>query len=341
MIQAHLTGILWRKTMATLAEIRARLLEQESKNAGNKTGGGDNAIFPFWNIPENSTTVLRFLPDGDQTNDFPWRERQIINIEFGGIKGHDENRRVTVKVPCVEMWKETCPIHAEIRPWYKDASLKELANKYWKKRSYVFQGFVVQSALAEETVPENPIRRFIINSSIFNLVKAALMDPEMEHLFTDYVSGTDFRLTKTTKGQYADYTTSSFARRERSLTEVELQSIATHGLFNLNDFMPKKPSKEEIEIMYEMFKASVDGELYDPQRWGQHFKPSGLNLGATDTETSEVSAPVQSKPTVVASKPVIEEEDDPPFDPDPAATPEGKKNVNDILAMIRNRQQAK
>ena len=328
--------------MATLAEIRARLLEQEQKMSGAKTSGtGDNAIFPFWNIPENSTAVLRFLPDGDDTNTFPWRERQIINLEFAGVKGGDESKRVTVKVPCMEMWKETCPIHAEIRPWFKDKSLEDLGRKYWKKKSYIFQGFVVQSSLAEESVPENPIRRFIINTSIFNIVKAALMDPEMESLFTDYENGTDFRLTKTTKGQYADYTTSSFARRERGLTEVELQAIATHGLYNLNDFMPKKPTAEEVDVIYDMFKASVDGELYDPQRWGQYFKPAGLNIGSGDSDASAPAAAAPAaKPVVVAAKPaVVEEDDEPPFATDDAApTPAGKKDVNDILAMIRNRQ---
>ena len=331
--------------MATLAEIRARLLEQENKSAGGTKSAGDNGIFPFWNIPENSTTTLRFLPDGDDTNTFPWRERQMIRLEFAGVLGGDESKKVVVTVPCMEMWKETCPIHAEIRPWFKDKSLEDLGRKYWKKKSYIFQGFVVDTKLQEETPPENPIRRLIINPSIFNIVKGALMDPEMESLFTDYENGTDFRLTKTTKGQYADYSTSSFARRERALTEAELQAIATHGLFNLNDFMPKKPTKEEVEVIYEMFKASVDGELYDPNRWGQYFKPAGMNVSvsaaAADVDTDvEVSrpAPVARPAAPVAA---VEDDADEVAEAPAAPAPEGKKNVNDILAMIRNRQQAK
>ena len=39
--------------MATLAEIRAKLQEQENKGPSGSSSGGDNAIFPFWNIPEN------------------------------------------------------------------------------------------------------------------------------------------------------------------------------------------------------------------------------------------------------------------------------------------------
>jgi hypothetical protein len=170
------------------------------------------------------------------------------------------------------------------------------------------------------------------------------MDPEMESLFTDFDNGTDFRLTKTTKGQYADYSTSSFARRERALNEVERAAIEQFGLYNLNDFMPKKPTKEEVDVIYDMFKSSVDGELYDPQRWGNYFKPAGLNIGSgnaggDDDTPVKTSAPA-ARPAPVAKPAVVEtEDDDPPFDTDSAAAPEGKKNVNDILAMIRNRKQ--
>ena len=66
--------------MASLAEIRARLQEQENKQGGATRGGMDNAIYPFWNIPENSTATLRFLPDADESNTFFWRERQMIKI---------------------------------------------------------------------------------------------------------------------------------------------------------------------------------------------------------------------------------------------------------------------
>ena len=55
--------------MASLAEIRAKLKEQESRTSGGSSGG-DNAIFPFWNMKEGETSTLRFLPDGDESNTF-------------------------------------------------------------------------------------------------------------------------------------------------------------------------------------------------------------------------------------------------------------------------------
>jgi hypothetical protein len=50
--------------MASLAEIRARLAASEGKQGGQSTGG-DNAIYPHWNMEEGQSATLRFLPDGN------------------------------------------------------------------------------------------------------------------------------------------------------------------------------------------------------------------------------------------------------------------------------------
>jgi hypothetical protein len=62
--------------MATLAEIRAKLKEQETKSGGSSRTGGDNAIYPFWNLKEGEQATVRFLPDGDKENTF-FLEREI------------------------------------------------------------------------------------------------------------------------------------------------------------------------------------------------------------------------------------------------------------------------
>ena len=332
--------------MATLAEIRAKLQAASQQNGSSATGG-DNAIYPHWNIQEGSSATVRFLPDGDASNTFFWIERAMIKLPFAGVKGETNSKPVTVQVPCMEMWGETCPVLTEVRPWFKDKSLEEMGRKYWKKKSYLFQGFVVDSKLQEDKSPENPIRRFIIGSQIFNIIKAALLDPDMEELPTDYVRGTDFRITKTSKGGYADYSTSNWARRERALEEVENAAIAQHKLFNLKDFLPKKPTEVELKVIKEMFEASVDGDAFDMDRWGQYYKPAGYNAKPGAAQ----SAPAAARPAPVAAPaPVAEaapwEEDvnaaEQSFStPAPAATPapggEASGRAADILAMIRNR----
>ena len=328
--------------MASLAEIRARLQAAESKG-GQSTERGDNSIYPHWNMEEGQSATLRFLPDGNSKNTFFWQERAMIRLPFNGIKGEMESKQVMVQVPCVEMWGEACPILAEVRTWFKDKSLEDMGRKYWKKRSYIFQGFVRENPLSDDKTPENPIRRFIIGPQIFTTIKGALMDPELEELPTDYLRGLDFRITKGSKGGFADYNGSKWARKESALTEAEQAAVDAHGLFDLSTFLPKKPTDVELKVIKEMFEASVDGQPYDTERWGQYFRPAGVQAPAGGSSApaadEDTPAPV-AKATPVATASSFDDEDDTPVATAPVAKPvaSGQK-AEDILAMIRARQQ--
>ena len=331
--------------MASLAEIRAKLKEQENRSSGSSSGGGDNSIYPFWNIKEGDSAVLRFLPDGNADSTFFWQERLVIKLPFAGVKGETDSRPVQVQVPCMEMYGESCPILSEVRGWFKDPSLEDMGRKYWKKRSYIFQGFVRETPMVEDETPENTIRRFIISPQIFNVIKSALIDTEIEELPTDYERGLDFWVTKTTKGQYADYSTSKWARKETALNNDELDAIETNGLFNLDEFLPKKPSETELRVLQEMFEASVDGQPYDPDAFAQYYKPAGLQFNASSsvpTPAPAAPAPVQETVTDTGWKEPV-----PAAAPTPAPAPVaeeasagGDTKTADILAMIRQRKGA-
>jgi hypothetical protein len=234
----------------------------------------------------------------------------------------------------------------EVRTWFKDKSLEEMGRKYWKKRSYIFQGFVRENPLADDKAPANPIRRFIIGPQIFTTIKSALMDPELEELPTDYLRGLDFRISKGAKGGFADYSGSKWARKETALTEAEQATIAEHGLFDLSTFLPKKPGEVELKVIKEMFEASVDGQSYDTERWGQYFRPAGVSAPAG----SATPAPAVAEADEDVATPAVKAAPAPTSDFDdeePAATtapveakPAAGNNAQDILAMIRARQKA-
>ena len=107
-----------------------------------------------------------------------------------------------------------------------------------------------------------------------------------------------------------------------------------------------------------MFEASVNGDLYDPAKWGAFYKPYGLDVG---TKTQATVAPAQTvpatptesvAPVVTAPAPAVAETTAPvvettapvtaPAVAEPVATAPaedtGKKSADDILNMIRNRQ---
>lgn len=330
--------------MSKLDEIRRKLQAQESNKSTSQSSG---ELFTHWDAPTGSSTRIRFLPDSNEDNTFFWVEKKMLKFDFPGIKGHDESKPVTVQVPCMEMYEgEKCPVLTEIRPWWKNPDLEDLARKYWVKRSYLFQGFVQDCPFEEENAPENPIRTFNMSNSIFKLIKSSLMDPDFDNIPTDYINGTDFIIEKTQQGNYADYTTSKWARKETALTEEQLEAIEQYGLKELSSLLPKKPTADQVELIEQMFHDSVEGELYDPEKYANHFRPYGFewNGGKSEAPAAQRKADTSTKPaeTKVAPKaqPKVEESDDsddePPFEADnkPAS---GGRSAQDILAQIRAR----
>jgi hypothetical protein len=167
------------------------------------------------------------------------------------------------------------------------------------------------------------------------------MDPEIEELPTDFLRGLDFNIKKTSKGGYADYSTSNWARKESPLTEAEQTAVEAHGLFDLSTFLPKKPGEAELRIIKEMFEASVDGQPFDNERWGAYYRPWGLEApaGATVKTTASIatSAPVA---TPVAETSTAPWDDEASTASAPIEVPKATSTdkAQDILAMIRARQ---
>jgi hypothetical protein len=102
--------------------------------------------------------------------------------------------------------------------------------------------------------------------------------------------------------------------------------------------MPKHPGDVELRVMKEMFEASVDGQPYDTERWGQYFRPAGVQAPAGG------SAPTVGSASAAVTKAAPAPVDDVPFEVDePVAAPAAVQTkpaakAEDILAMIRARQ---
>lgn len=317
-----------------LERARALMREEAEKKTGNRSSssGGDNASYPFWDIPEKASATLRFLPDADPVNPWFWVERQTIKLPFQGINGGDypTDQMVTVTVPCVDMFGDTCPIIATTRPWWKDDNKKELARTYYKKRSYITQGFVVSSPFEETVVPENPIRRFMLGNSLLEKIKAGLADPEMENYPTDYLNGCDFRIRKTKKQDYNNYDTSEWARRSRALTDAEHIAIEQFKLFSLAEFKGSRPDADGIAVIKAMFEASLRGEPFDTATFGKHYRAfGGGGRGEGDGYDSAVKSPPKDEPAKLAEEVTVA------ATTAPAEPTDG--DAKDLLAKLRQR----
>ena len=338
----------------SLQEIRARAKAAEERKK-NPQGGFEkkpDAFLAHWNIPENTAFGLRFLPDGNQNADYPWKERRMINLTFSGIKG-GEQKPVRITVPCNEMWGpvNSCPVLAELRTWdWNDQTMKDIASKYWPKKSWIMQCFIApgsENIVQDDMAPENPIRRVIVNKEIFDLVYQIYVNDEVEHLPVDYVHGRDFNIMKTKNGGgFAEYNKSAYKFSERALNAQELEAIEKFGLFDLSDFMPKQPTAEELNAIKEMFEASIDGEQYDPERWAQYYRPAGVpapssngNSHSKPSESPSLTAEQQAQALAALSK-VNQETVTQPVVSTPvpqAEAPAANLSTADLLAKIRAR----
>jgi hypothetical protein len=96
-----------------------------------------------------------------------------------------------------------------------------------------------------------------------------------------------------------------------------------------------------------MFEASVDGEAFDMDRWGQYFKPSGYastvagSAKAAKSGVEEDDVPFEAAapaPAKTAAKPVVKEEVESSQEETKSSGSEASSRAADIIAMIRKRQ---
>ena len=318
--------------MGTLKEMREELARQ------NQQFSGSNAIYPHWNIEEGETVTVRFLPDGNDKNVFFWAERQMLRLPFPGVKGDPNSKPLNIQVPCMEMWepKDSCPVLKEVRTWFKDPDMEETAKKYWKKRSYIFQGFIVGNNPLDEDSPDNPIRRFIMGPQLFEGIRDVLTDEELEELPTDTEQGLDFIIKKTKKGSWANYDTSKWARKERALSDEERAAIDEHKLFNLADFLPNKPDAATLGLIFDMFEASVDGQSFDNSLWGQFNR--NVDADKTTPVSTVAKASAQEDDEADEADQDQQGDDDVVETTDKDVTEAPKKGNQDIMDLIKTRK---
>lgn len=336
--------------------MRAKLREKEKRGTGGN--GGDRASFPFWDMPNETSTSFRLLPDGDPENDFWFRETRVFRWKFADPQRPGQT--IEIKMPCRNIWApKTCPIQKELSSWYSTPNEEE-ARKFYPKATYIYQGFVRDSKLKEENPPENPIRILMYNGGIHSGIKTSFLSDNpatmFEHEFFDAENGTDFILTKIPDGKWAKYM-ADWARRTSKLTENELAAIERYKLFDLKSRLPARPSDDGFRVQEKMFEVVVNGGEWDPA-WEAHFKPwrpgqkDNKAEGTEEAGTPAATPAPESEAKAAAAKPSLErlrskvadlsndsDDGDKPVDGDVKAEKPKSMDTSGVLAKLKAKQQ--
>ena len=284
----------------SLQEMRAKMERKDSSATQNQSGNSD--IFKFSDLKPGDEVRIRFIEDADTTNSFFWRERHTRTLKFNSLllpNGETMIKDTYVSVPAFNLKSnETSMDDLPAEYLYKstedviqqkikglwidgDKTSQALYNKFGKKVTYLFQGFIHSPGY------EQKLYRFLITKDLFNLIKTFMNDSEIDDVPCSVMNGRDFILKVSEKNavingsnvKIKDYVTQSkWSSRVTPLTQEEIRYIGEHGAFDLKKFLPKKPSVDQEEIMLQMYNASYDGLPYDIKNWASTFRPDNIRL---------------------------------------------------------------
>lgn len=277
----------------------AALTEQFKQKTTEGGGGGDQnwkLFFNFWKAPVDTTSIVRFLPDADEENPMGFLVENLSHELV--INGKRE------KVPCLKMYGEECPICALSQKYYDEKSPdhnETLGKKYYRKKSYIGQVLVIETPVEHDAA--KLVKLIDFGPAVFKQIQAAFQSGDLEEAPFELKGGYNFRIkkttSKTTSGEYASYTTSSFAPKQ---TDVADDIIEKLELFNLADYRTARVGREVLEAM---LLADQSGSSYGAagETTSKPVPPAVKAATAAKTvaaaETDEAAEPTEKKISLV------------------------------------------
>ena len=291
----------------------------------NNTGGasaGQNNYYKFWDMTAGSTATIRFLPDANQDNPFGFLvEKSMHNLKING-----EHRTV----PCLKMYGEECPI-CKVSAAYYSKDDKVLGKQYYRKKQHLAQALVVKDPFPKDPETdensEGKVKLISINYSIFQIIKNAIEQGELDQLPHDYIGGANFIIQKDQNGEYPSYVLSKFSRKSTDLPEALINELKGK-LVDLSTLLPKNPGRDKVEAMLEAALSGApllesapapaaeeeEEEIPKPVVKSAKIAALATAFAADDSDDSDEEVPPvkvkKPEPKVVAKAEVSDDSDD-------------------------------
>lgn len=268
----------------SLAALTEQFKQKTTEGSGNATW---KLFFNFWKADMDTVSVVRFLPDADEENPMGFLVENLAHELV--INGKRE------KVPCLKMYGEDCPICALSQGYYDEKSAdhnEQLGKKYYRKKSYIGQVLVMETPIEHDA--EQLVKLIEFGPAVFKQIQAAFQSGDLEEAPFELKGGYNFRIKKTKSGEYASYTTSSFAPKQ---TDVGDDVIEKLELFNLADYRTARVTRDVLEAM---LVADQTGATYgDGGKKAEPAKTEGLALNRKVGTTPKADADDEATPAAV------------------------------------------
>jgi hypothetical protein len=221
--------------MSTKNKLESLLAAFDKKTNNSSSNSNWKLFYQFWKIPDDSTAIVRFLPDKDDGNPLNFLVENLHHELT--INGKRET------VPCMSMYGHKCPICELSRKYYDDEN-EEMGKKYYKKKSYVGQVIVVESPIDHDQTQLVKLIEF--GPAVFKAIHAGFKSGDLDEVPYEFKGGYNFRIKKTKNGQYASYSTSSFAPKASDLEDDLISSLE---LYDLKQYRTPEIDMAKLEAM--------------------------------------------------------------------------------------------
>jgi len=252
-----------RKSMKEIRALAKKKVEGGGNN-NNKTYNKD--IYPFWQMKENESAKVRFLPDKNKDNDFPFIERLDHWLTIDG-----KNRKIVC--PKTEAFGGTkCPI-CELSADYYDADDKVSGKAYYRSAVHLAKALVLEDPLPPDPETGETYVGKVVTLQLGYQLYTKFME-DLGNIFEDddplpweLDNGFNFNLkkTKNAKGHPKWDSSSYFDRNASAIPDEYLENIE---LIDLKEILGDVTTYDEVNLLLEQHLngSTDDGDSLETKR---------------------------------------------------------------------------
>ena len=262
----------------SLEQLRAAFKNKVESEGSEDVGMWDN-FYPFFKADYGQDAIVRFVADADTENPLSF----VVENRYHTLKINGKKKTIG----CSKMYGKPCVCCDKSQEFYNGGN-EAIGKMFWRKIDIITQGFVMSSPFDFPIGPEdNPIKMFSFMSKLYQKIETSIIKGDLDEMPFDLQSGYDFRITKIKSGDFADYTSSDFARKS---TPVPEGLIARMVPFDLKKHRYPFMEQDKMEAIVEAFLTG--GSLSESSTPASSTGNAGLDQKLTENKSVNTEATI-------------------------------------------------
>lgn len=292
-----------------IEKFRQNRKKEEDKKA---LGGRDPKYLNYFDLKENETLAIRFLPDAEDSSKF------YVEYDYHSYSFDDKTTEV---FPCAKNHGERCPACRRSWEYYNDDDKKN-AGLWRAKTKRIAQCVVIDSPLEDLPMENGSIIKLLnLSYNMWDISVQGIMNGTVENPL-DFEDGNDFIIKKTIKGGNNQYDKSYWKVKTTPIPEEILTKLVenpANEFYDLTSLLPKNGTAEEVQEWMD----KIDEMLCNSKS-----KSTSSNSNESSADSNDNDDDDNDDDKNVVSNDDTSTSDSPP----------PKKSTQELLDQLRNRR---